>query len=102
MSVDLVRRVGGGEGEGVEGVVDAGGVEGRVGFRGGRGGLVVEGGEVEPFGLFDGRFAILGRGAGVFFLGGEDGVLFRLFACGFFFLGLGFLSVCLWSDDIAG
>ena len=31
VSVDLFRRVGGGEGEGVEGVVDAGGVEGGVG-----------------------------------------------------------------------
>ena len=83
VAVDFFGGVGRCEGEGVEGVVDAGGVEGRVG---GRGGGRVELGEVEAAGFFDGGFGVFGGGAGVFFFGGEEGVFFGFLSRGFGFL----------------
>ena len=93
MAVDFVAGVGGGEGEGIEGVVDAGGVEGGGGGRGRRGGGV-ELGEVEGAGFFRGRFTVFGEGAGILFFGGEEGVFFGFFARRFeFFLVFGFSVV---------
>lgn len=98
MSVDLVRRVGGGEGEGVESVVNTSGIKSGFGFRCGRRGLVVERRKIETFGLLDSGFGILRCGPGVFFLIGEKGVFLCLLACCFLFLCLGFLSVCVVRD----
>lgn len=59
VAVDFVGVAAGGEGEGVDGVVDAAGVEGGEFFlRRGR----VEAGQVKAFGFFGGSFFVPSRG----------------------------------------
>lgn len=91
VAVDLDGVGAGGEGEGVEGVLDTGGVEGR-GLAAVRGG--VELGEVQrAAGLLLGGLVVLGaRGEGGF-LGGELGVALSLLARGFGLFGGFLLSV---------
>lgn len=92
MSVDFIVVAGCCEGEGVESVVDTGGVEGG-GFLACSWTGVVELGEIQPSALFDGGLCVFafwfGALGGFFF--GEEGGFFGLFTCCFGFLG--FFSV---------
>lgn len=96
MPVDFVSGIGGCEGEGVEGVVDAGCVEGwdtnSGGGGGGGGGGVVELREVKAAGFFGGWFGACAFGGrvGVLLFGGEEGVFFSFLAGYFLFLLLCF------------
>ena len=91
MSIDLLGVGVRGQGQGVEGVVDVGGVEGWCGFS--RQGGLVELGEVEATGLLDGGFGVFGSGTGVLFFFCEEGVFFGFFTGGFFAFRGGFFSV---------
>ena len=91
MAVDLLGIRICGKGQGVEGVVDVRGVEGRRGFVGH--GRLVELGKVEAPRLLDGSLSVLRSDAGVLLFFSEEGVFFGFFAGGFFAFRGGLFSV---------
>lgn len=91
MPVDFLGRVVGGEGEGVERIVDTCGIERGIGVGNRR--PVFERGEVEASGFLDGSFAVLGCGGRILFFFGEEGVLFGFLARRFLLLRFGLFPV---------